>query len=117
MTTTDYQAGDSSVPDPDEAASAALDAVEPDRLLPGEDVTTTYPEDATHWATVYAELLDFKRSLLAVTEAKLLTMQGIARSEVEETDLKILLAEAERLERRLRFWESRRLALRRRETA
>jgi hypothetical protein len=94
-------------PDPDDAADAALDAVEPDRLLPGEDESSVHPDDALHWKKVYAELLEFKRSLLTVTEVRLITMEGAARAEVEETDLKVLLAEAERLERRLHYWEAR----------
>ncbi len=98
--------------DPEEAADAALDAVEPDRLLPGEDERSVHPDDALHWRKVYAELLEFKRSLLTVTEVRLVTMEGAARTEVEETDLKVLLAEAERLERRLRYWEARSAAIR-----
>jgi hypothetical protein len=38
-------------------------------------------------------------------------MENAARVEVEETDLKILLAEAERLERRFDFWTERSAAL------
>jgi hypothetical protein len=94
-------------PEPEEAADAALEAVEPDRLLPGEDEGSVHPDDARHWTKVYAELVEFKRSLLTVAEVRLVTMEGAARAEVEETDLKVLLAEAERLERRLRYWEAR----------
>jgi hypothetical protein len=94
-------------PEPADSADAALDAVEPDRLLPGEDESSTHPDDALHWMKVYTELLEFKRSLLTVTEVKLVTMEGAARAEVEETDLKVLLAEAERMDRRLHYWEER----------
>ena len=94
-------------PEPEEAADAALDAVQPDRLLPGEDERSVHTDDARHWAKVYSELLEFKRSLLTVTEVRLVTMEGAARAEVEDTDLKVLLAEAERLERRLHYWEAR----------
>jgi hypothetical protein len=99
-------------PDAEETQEAALDAVQPDRLLPGEDEATTHLDDAGHWLKVYTELYDFKRSLLNVAEARVVTMEGAARTEVEETDLLILIAEAERLERRLRFWDSRYEALR-----
>ena len=37
-----------------EAQHAALDAVEPERLLDGEDEQTTYVDDAVHWTKVYA---------------------------------------------------------------
>jgi CheY-like chemotaxis protein len=89
------------------AHDAALDAVEPERLLEGEDEHTAYVDDAVHWTEVYAELLDFKRSLLAVAEHELRSMNHDAESEVKETDLKVLIAEAARFERRLDFWRVR----------
>ena len=90
-----------------EAADAALDAVEPERLLPGEEEDTVHLDDAVHWTKVYAELLDFKRSLLTVAETRITALNDAARAEVEETDLKILQAEAQRLERRHHFWHAR----------
>jgi hypothetical protein len=98
---------DRDAPSAGEAADAALDAVQPERLLPGEDETSVHMDDAVHWAKVYSELLDFKRSLLTVADAHLEAMARDARAEVEETDLKVLLAEAGRLERRLTFWRTR----------
>jgi hypothetical protein len=95
------------VPDHQEARDAALDAVEPERLLEGEDERTAYVDDAVHWTKVYAELLDFKRSLLAVAERQLRSMDDEAESEVKDTDLKVLMAEAARFERRLDFWHER----------
>ncbi len=95
------------VPDHQEAREAALDAVEPERLLEGEDERTAYVDDAVHWTKVYAELLDFKRSLLAVAERQLSSMNDDAESEVKDTDLKVLMAEAARFERRLDFWHER----------
>lgn len=99
--------GAAGVPDHQEARDAALDAVEPERLLEGEDEHTAYVDDAVHWTKVYAELLDFKRSLLAVSEHQLKSMRGDAESEVKETDIKVLTAEAARFERRLNFWQER----------
>jgi hypothetical protein len=95
------------VPDHQEARDAALDAVEPERLLEGEDERTLYVDDAVHWTKVYAELLAFKRSLLAVAEHQLRSMDDEAESEVKDTDLKVLMAEAARFERRLDFWHER----------
>ena len=92
-----------------EAEDAALDAVHPARLLEGEDEGTAYLDDAVHWTQVYAELLDFKRSLLTVAERRIASMDADAQSEVEETDLKVLQAEAARFERRLDFWHHREL--------
>jgi hypothetical protein len=101
----DHSPGDA--PDAGEAASAALEAVEPERLLPGEEEDSVHLDDAVHWTKVYSELLDFKRSLLTVAEDRIPSMHDAARTEVEETDLKILLAEAQRLERRQEFWRFR----------
>jgi len=101
------EAGAARVPDHQEARDAALDAVEPERLLEGEDERTAYVDDAVHWIKVYAELLDFKRSLLAVAEHELRSMGDDAESEVKDTDLKVLMAEAARFERRLDFWNER----------
>jgi hypothetical protein len=94
-------------PDAGEAADAALDAVEPERLLPGEEEDSVHLDDAVHWTKVYSELLDFKRSLLTVAEDRITSMIDVARTEVEATDLKILQAEAQRLERRQEFWRVR----------
>jgi hypothetical protein len=98
-------------PDADEAADAAQEAVESERLLPGEEEDSVHLDDAVHWTNVYSELLEFKRSLLRVAEDRLASMLNATRTEIEETDLKILLAEADRLERRQEFWRARSAAL------
>ncbi len=95
------------VPGHGEAQNAALDAVEPERLLDGEDEQTTYADDAIHWTKVYRELLDFKHSLLNVAEKSVASMEDDAGSEVKDTDVKVLNAEAARFERRLAFWQVR----------
>jgi hypothetical protein len=92
------------VPGHQEAREAALDSVEPVRLLEGEDESTTYLDDALHWTKVYGELLEFKHSLLTVAERRMPKMDEDAETEVKETDLKVLKAEAARFERRLVFW-------------
>lgn len=103
----DAEAGSTPLPSHAEAQNAALDAVEPERLLEGEDESTTYLDDALHWTKVYTELLDFKRGLLTVAEQEVASMDGDAETEVKETDLKVLTAEAARFARRLAFWETR----------
>lgn len=107
----DPTASSGEAPAPGEAADAALEAVEPERLLPGEDEGSVHPDDAVHWTKVYSELLSFKRSLLTVAEERITSMYDAARTEVEETDLKILRAEAQRLERRFEFWRARAASL------
>ena len=69
---------------PEEAGEKAVDD---DRLLEGEDPKTPYLDDATHWVTVYTELLGVKRELVGVTEAQ--------------------LPEMKRFSRRLEFWRQR----------
>lgn len=107
-------AGEGHTPAPShaEAVDAALDAVQPERLLEGEDEHTSYVDDAIHWTKVYTELLDFKRNLLMMAEQRVKSMDTDASSEVKETDLKVLRAEAERFERRLSFWRGRSSELR-----
>jgi hypothetical protein len=90
---------------------AALEQVEPDRLLDGEDEDSQHLDDAEHWVKVYAELLEFKRSVLATTEEHVGTMDADASLEVQKTDLQALHAEELRFERRLVYWRGRVSAL------
>lgn len=99
--------GATPVPAHQEAQDAAQDAVEPGRLLEGEDEHTEYVDDAVHWTEVYAELLDFKQSLLDLAERRVAELDDAAESEVRDTDLKVLAAEADRFRRRLAFWQRR----------
>ncbi|MGI8846794.1 MAG: hypothetical protein ACR2GX_00785 [Candidatus Dormibacteria bacterium] len=89
------------------AEKAASEAVDPDRLLDGEDPTSTFADDAVHWKRVYQELLDYKIELLATTRQRVEEMERRAAEEVEKTDLRVIGAEAARLRRRLDFWERR----------
>ena len=94
-----------------EDQEAALEQVEPDRLLDGEDEDTQHLDDAEHWVKVYRELLEFKRAVLATTEEHVGTMEPDASAEVQKTDLKALHAEALRFERRLVYWRGRMTAM------
>jgi hypothetical protein len=94
---------------------AGEEAADPDRLLPGEDPTSPYPDDADKWIEVYQELLVFKRRLLGVAEEALEGLEDKpARREVIDTDRIVLEAEVKRFERRLEFWKKRRQELGRR---
>lgn len=87
---------------------AAEEAVDPDRLLDGEDPSTHHLEDATHWVTVYSELLTFKERLVDTAQDGLTRMTEFgARKEAANQDLVILTAERERLVRRLSYWKAR----------
>jgi len=77
-------------------------------LLPGEDPTTKYDDDVVHWMTVYSELLDFKRFMLdGATERAREMTTSTAREEIEQTDLRVARAEAERFAGRLAYWRGR----------
>jgi hypothetical protein len=93
---------------PDERAQEAADnAADGDRLLEGEDSGTPYLEDATHWVTVYSELLSVKRDLVGVSEDRLPDVSVEARRELVSTDLVVLEAEMKRFSRRLAYWRER----------
>jgi hypothetical protein len=94
-------------PRPDQALDAALDSADPDRLLPNEDPRSTLPEDVRHWVLVYRQLVAFKERMLEETYQAMKNIQPDARTEVSRTDAVVLKAEAERLRRRLEFWEQR----------
>lgn len=91
-------------PPPEKAGKAADRAVSDERLLPGEDPSSRYPEDATHWISV---LLAFKQEILRQSTDRAAVMIPAAKREVETTDLIVLRAEEARLERRLGFWQQR----------
>ena len=86
---------------------AAEDAVDEERLLDGEDPATTYLDDATHWMTVYGELLGVKRDLLRVIEERIGSLNEATRREVAKTDLVVLDAEMRRFAERHSFWTRR----------
>jgi hypothetical protein len=77
---------------------------DPDRLLHGEDPKTRHLDDALHWKSVYAELLDFKKEVLDATRHRLETLSESAKEEVAGMDVPMLEAEADRLHKRHAFW-------------
>lgn len=101
-------------PSRDEAArEAAKHAADPNKLLPGEDPDSMLPDDAEHWAHVYAELLEAKRVLLGSTLEQAAGVETEpARHELEAADAVLIRAEAERLAGRLGYWRRRQEQLR-----
>jgi hypothetical protein len=81
------------------------DSAGSDRLLPGEQTSMSSGnlEDVKHWVTVYAELVDFKDSLLEEVEGQQARVSDEGQTELEN-DRRLLQAEADRLKRRLEFW-------------
>ena len=93
-------------PDADEAAERAVDET---ALLDGEDPRSTHPEDVTHWIDAYTELIAFKEGLLNKSRSEISAMENPnARKEADAVDVTILVAEMDRYQKRLRFWNRRR---------
>jgi hypothetical protein len=79
-----------------------------DKLLPGEaaDVDSKQVDDVTHWLQVYTELCNFKEKLLRDIADQREKVSGVGKLEVDSDHL-LLQREADRLMRRLRFWQNR----------
>jgi hypothetical protein len=88
-----------------EGSEAGERAADPERLMSGEDPATPYLDDAVHWLGVYGELIDFKHELIGVTKERLAHLTVSAREELTGTDLVLLQAELERLQKRRDFWQ------------
>jgi len=86
---------------------AAEEVSRQDRLLPGERSAMRSDDirDAEVWMRVYAELAGFKHALLAQIADQRTAVESRGQAEVDN-DTELLEREAERLRRRLRFWES-----------
>ena len=76
---------------------------EPSRPLEGERLETTHWEDAHHWMSIYADLLEFKRGLLERIDRDLNKMQPVA-SRAARADVKIIEDQMEGYQRRLDLW-------------
>jgi hypothetical protein len=101
-------------PDP-EARKAAVEATDPNRLLPGEERDSRLADDVEHWVAVYTELLAAKALILDTT---LQQLEKATREEVHQElqgDQTVLLNQIERFQRRLRYWHDREIEISRRQ--
>jgi DNA-binding response OmpR family regulator len=80
--------------------------IKPSPPLDGEDIKTGHWEDARHWLSVYADLLQFKRRLLARVAQELPKLPAPARK-AASTDLEIIENQMEGYQQRLDLWYSR----------
>ena len=89
-----------------EAKEAAKEITDADTLLPGELHATDsdYLEDARVWHEVYEELFLFKQQVLATLLRQRETVQELGQHEVQNDEI-LLTREADRLARRLEFWQ------------
>ena len=75
------------------------------RLLEGENRDSHDPDDVRHWRAVYRDLVRFKDDLLSQTREHIEQVPE-TNKELGGIDIPFLLAEKERLQRGLAFWES-----------
>ena len=76
------------------------------RPLEGEDLKTTHWEDARHWMSIYADLLEFKRGILERVRRDLATLRPEAQK-AATVDLRIIDDQMQGYQRRLDLWYKR----------
>jgi DNA-binding response OmpR family regulator len=76
---------------------------DPSKALEGEDITTTHWEDAHHWMSTYADLLEFKRKLLERVRRDLAKMDPVAQMAVL-SDVTIIERQMGTYQKRLDLW-------------
>jgi hypothetical protein len=79
----------------------------PDRLLPGEQPHTDSLEDVTHWISLYTELRSTKSRLISRFRALVERQAQEIQDEFERADVRVLVLQLERFDRRLAFWRGR----------
>ena len=89
-------------------STAGLGRARPDRPVPsraleGEDLATKRWEDARHWMSIYADLLEFKRGILDRVRRDMANLQVPAKI-AAATDLKIIETQMEGYQERLDLW-------------
>ena len=74
--------------------------------LEGEDIGTNHWEDAHHWLSIYADLLNFKRGILGRVRRDLTKLEPVAQR-AANADLKIIESQMEGYQKRLDLWYQR----------
>ena len=75
----------------------------PSRALEGEDLTTCHWEDARHWMSIYADLLEFKRGILDRVRRDVASLQPLARK-AAQADIQIIEDQLQGYQARLDLW-------------
>jgi DNA-binding response OmpR family regulator len=76
------------------------------RPLKGENLKTTHWEDARHWMSIYADLLEFKRGILDRVRRDIAALQPEAQR-AAAIDLRIIETQMEGYQNRLDLWYGR----------
>ena len=71
--------------------------------LEGEDIATTRWEDARHWMSIYADLLEFKRGILSRVHRDIENLQPPAKK-AAAVDLEIIESQMHGYQHRLDLW-------------
>jgi len=79
---------------------------EPSRPLEGERLETTHWEDARHWMSIYADLLEFKRRLLDQIRRDMSKLTPAARK-AAEADVTLIEGQMEGYQKRIELWYQR----------
>jgi hypothetical protein len=91
----------------DDSLEAARRSLDPERLLPGEDLESADPADAARWVTIYRELKETKQILADDLSAALETASQAARAELETVDMVMIRVQLDRFDRRFSYWSDR----------
>ena len=75
----------------------------PSRPLEGEDIATTRWEDARHWMSIYADLLEFKRGILSRVRRDMVSLSPPAQK-AAAVDLEIIESQMDGYQERLDLW-------------
>jgi DNA-binding response OmpR family regulator len=81
--------------------------IQTDKLLEGENPSTTYNQDARHWIAVYRQMIAFKDQLLGRMRAQVEALPAAARQDVIDNDVRVLQMQMNRYLRRIDFWYTR----------
>jgi hypothetical protein len=81
----------------------AVERQGPSRPLEGEDIATTRWEDARHWMSIYADLLEFKRGILSRVHRDIANLSPPARK-AAAVDLQIIETQMDGYQARLDLW-------------
>lgn len=74
--------------------------------LPGEDIETAHWEDARHWLAIYADLLNFKHTILDRVREELPRLHPVARA-AAVVDLEIIEDQMQAYQVRVDLWYAR----------
>jgi Transcriptional regulatory protein, C terminal len=74
--------------------------------LEGEDIATSHWEDARHWMSIYADLIEFKLGILDRVRRDVTKLPPVART-AAETDVLIIESQMHGYQKRLELWRRR----------